>query len=314
LFENLEIARLKYIMTMNCNFRCDYCFEGGKSDNNLDIDYAVKIGKQVLDEMKQDELTVLYFGGEPLLKFREMQLITQSLNLHAKKVNKRINFTTITNGTILTDEFVKHFKTYRYYISVSCDGIEPAQNAHRKFLNGQKTSFPMVERSIKILNEATKDFCVSMVVTDQNVKYLAESFEWLLGLGVRNFAISPVFDKAQYAPNPEIYGPQLMKIADLGAKIKEKLVINPPLDKTWDTNNATRRMFRTEDSVNVEVSPLGLNIVSERSMGTQIDFSMNEEQAIKKNPVSPELREAIIEVERLASKYYQQIKEEKGNC
>jgi len=307
LFENIEIARLKYIMTMDCNFRCDYCFEGGKTNKFLDVDEAVKLGKQILNEMNQKELTVLYFGGEPFLRFRDMKLITQNLAMYASKVNKKINFTSITNGTILTDELVKHLSHYRYYMSISCDGIEIAQNIHRGFLNGAKISFPIVERSIKILNSATKDLCISMVVTNQNVKYLSQSFEWLLGLNIRNFAISPVLDKSQYTPIPDIYEQQLKEVADLASKVSEKLTINPPLDKTWDDDNTTRRMYQSNESVNVELGPLGLNIIPEKSLIAHIDFSLDGTNG-SKNPASSELRAAIVNAEKSASLYYNQIK------
>lgn len=310
MFENLDIARLKYIMTMDCNFRCDYCFEGGKINKNIDIDEAIRIGKQVLNEMKQEQLTVLYFGGEPFLRFKDMRLITQSLALYAPKVGKKINFTSITNGTILTEEIVKHLNAYKYYMSVSCDGIEPSQNTHRGFLNGSKTSFQRVENSIKILNSATRDLCASMVVTDQNLQYLSDSFKWLTDIGVRNFAISPVLDKSQYTPTPEKYELQLKKVAEIASSIPGKLVINPCLDKTWDDDNATRRMYASNESVNVELSPLGLNIIPERSMITHINFSLDGTEA-SNTPADIKLRTAVIEAEKNASQYYANIKSER---
>ncbi|MDR3563304.1 MAG: radical SAM protein [Negativicutes bacterium] len=312
MFENMDIARLKYILTMDCNFRCDYCFEGGKTNKFLDVDQAVAVGKQVLGEMTQEELTVLYFGGEPFLRFRDMKLITQVLALYALKMKKRIAFSAIINGTILTAEMAEHLSRYRYYLSVSCDGVAEAHNIHRGFLNGARTSFPMVARNINILNEATKDFCVSMVVTNQNVSYLSQSVAWLLELGIKNFAISPVLDQSQYTPDPILYERQLKEVADLAGNTSGRLTINPPLDKPWDDDNTTRRMYRSSQSVNIEFGPLGLNIIAEKSLAPQLDFSLDA-SAGGKSPASEEGRAAVINAEKAASLYYGAIKSQREN-
>lgn len=303
MFETLDIARLKFILTMDCNFRCDYCFEGGKSKLNLDVDEAVRLGKRVIEESPQSEIKVLYFGGEPLLRFKDMRTITQLLRLHADKYDKKMVFTTITNGSIMSKEIADHFSKYKYFVSVSCDGIKDAHNIHRGFVGGVKNSHAKVESTLRLLNRCTHDLCASMVVTRQNCKYLAESFLWLAkDYGVRNFAISPVLDQAEYSPFPDGYLDQLIQISDIARSIGGRFVINPPLDTGWDMNANTRKMTLTANSVNVELSPLGLTIIPEASVVTHIDFDLNSTH--KKTPADHELRLQIIKAETLAHEYY----------
>ncbi|MDR3563492.1 MAG: radical SAM protein [Negativicutes bacterium] len=309
MYENLDIARLKYIMTMDCNFRCDYCFEGGKSNKNLNVNEAIVIGKQVLDEMTQNKLTILYFGGEPLLRFFDVQAITSALTVHAKKIDKDIQFTIITNGSILTPLMTNHFKRYKYFVSVSCDGIAAAQDEHRGY-KGYKKSFDRVLSTIKILNSETKDLCISMVATKHNVKYLVESFKFFLEeVKINNFAISPVLDKQQYTPDPEEYKEQLMRLADLAANCGRKIVLNPPLDKPWEEDNVARKMAMTSKSVNIEITPLEVKIVKEVDDKLTIDYGTHAK--LQNNPASKELRLAIIGAEKEAQKYYIELQKER---
>ena len=306
-FSKLDIARLKFIMTMDCNFRCDYCFEGGKSKNkNLTSEECVNLGRQVLDEMQQDELTILYFGGEPMLRFFDIVTITQLLSIYAKKVNKKIRFTIITNGSILNQRMVNHFKQYHYFVSVSCDGIEAAQNTHRHYY-GNITDFKRIDKTIDILNKETSDLCLSMVITKQNVKYLSESFQWAINKGIRNFAMSPVTDNVNYFPDIDVYKQELLKIVKIALPIKERLVINPPLDFGWDVNQDTRKMTKSNNSVNIELSPIKLNIIPEAALITSIDFSLNNKQ--KKEQVSKSLKHKLIQYEIEVANIYKQGKE-----
>ena len=308
MFEDKDVARLKFIMTMSCNFRCDYCFEGGKSNRHLSPEDCIKLGKQVLSEMKQEHLTVLYFGGEPLLRFPDIKLVTQVLSMYAKKVGKKVSFTFISNGTIISEEMIKHFKQYNYYTSISCDGIAEAQNAHRGYLNGQRDSFNRVSSTIDKLLPIDRELCLSMVVTKDTCKYLAESFQWAIDKGIRNFAISPVLDQEKFTPEPEEYLEQLKKIADIADGVEERLVINPPLDNGWSCDNSCRTMTMTDNSYNVELSPIGLNIIPESSKITSVDFATG--KRYNKVSASDELRRKIIEAEREASRIYKKGREE----
>ena len=301
-----EIARLKFIMTTDCNFRCDYCFEGGKQNRSLSAEECVDVGREVLSGMKQEELKILYFGGEPLLRFQEIQKITPLLKMHAEKAGKRIVFTVITNGTIMSPRILAHLKAYRYFVSVSFDLHPLGHDAHRGYVGGIRNSSARVWETIKLLAAETPHFCVSAVITRDTVKYMSEGFKNLLDLGVRNFAVYPVLDNEMYTPEPGEYEDQLMRMAELGAAVHGPLTVNPPLHKGWSDSGVFRSMVMSADSVNIELSPFGLQVIPEQSSIQSIDFGTGDRPV--KCPASEEHRQAIIWAETAAAKYFNELR------
>ena len=64
------------LTTLQCNFACDYCFQGDHGDYNkhadrMSLDDSARLAawiEQRLDELKPKRLTITFFGGEPLLE------------------------------------------------------------------------------------------------------------------------------------------------------------------------------------------------------------------------------------------------------
>ena len=63
------------LTTLQCNFACDYCFQGDHGDYNLHADkmspeMALKVGDWIereLDRVGPERFVLTFFGGEPLL-------------------------------------------------------------------------------------------------------------------------------------------------------------------------------------------------------------------------------------------------------
>lgn len=239
---------------------------------HLDAGDCIALGKKVINEMDQNLLTVLYFGGEPLLRFKDIQMITPLLKMHADKAGKSLLFTITTNGSIMSPEIFKHLSSYRYFVTVSYDLSPTSHDTHRGWVGGNKKSSDKVLETIKLLVGATKDLCVSAVVTNKNVKYMADGFKELIDLGVRNFAITPVVDNIDYVVDPAEYANELLRIADIAYGVSGNLTINPPFDRGWH-DPSLRAMFKTHDSVNVELNPFeGMTILSEKRVEKLVDY------------------------------------------
>ena len=73
--EDTEQLRVTVLTTLQCNFACDYCFQGDHGDYNkhadrMSLDDSAQVAawiEQRLDELKPKKLTITFFGGEPLL-------------------------------------------------------------------------------------------------------------------------------------------------------------------------------------------------------------------------------------------------------
>lgn len=101
LFDNKNIS-VSIATTMACNLRCPYCFEeGNKSNEMMSEDVAEAIVKYLVAKRKH-EINVTWFGGEPLMNFKVIEKISNSLKEH----NVTFSASIITNGTLLTDDMI----------------------------------------------------------------------------------------------------------------------------------------------------------------------------------------------------------------
>ena len=72
--------RVTVLPTLQCNFACDYCFQGDHGDYNrhaarMSPDTAASVARWIeerLDNVRPETLTLTFFGGEPLLNLPVM--------------------------------------------------------------------------------------------------------------------------------------------------------------------------------------------------------------------------------------------------
>jgi uncharacterized protein len=171
-------------LTTGCNLRCSYCFEGehaSRDDMSSDvsraaIDFALRHGGE--------SPGIVFFGGEPLLK---RDLIIESVayaRAQTKATGAIPHFKITTNGMLLDDEFLTFCAQEDVAISLSFDGVEPAQNRHRLNIAGQGTFARVSERARALLQYRPYSPAI-LVTTPETVSWAAESVRYLFGLGFR---------------------------------------------------------------------------------------------------------------------------------
>lgn len=135
-------------LTMACNARCSYCYEKGIEASTMSEDTALDVAKWI-QEKHGDNLTIQWFGGEPLLNQRVIDIITEYLN------RESVDFTStmITNGYLLdevTEETVKgrwHLKS----IQVTLDGTEKKHNKIKNYVYKGTNPYKKTIENIKKL-------------------------------------------------------------------------------------------------------------------------------------------------------------------
>ena len=73
------------LTTLQCNFACDYCFQGDHGDYNLHADKmsletAVRVAEwfeRELDRVRPQRFVLTFFGGEPLLNLPVMYMLAE---------------------------------------------------------------------------------------------------------------------------------------------------------------------------------------------------------------------------------------------
>jgi len=105
--------------TLNCNLNCTYCYEHGKRDGNYDYDIE-KVLATVDTLYNNENRNLVLHGGEPLyMGHDDMRIILKHMHKLAGKSGIQ------TNGVLIDDEYIKMFKEYKTYVSISIDGDYP---------------------------------------------------------------------------------------------------------------------------------------------------------------------------------------------
>lgn len=121
-----------------CNFSCRYCYEKAEQKNCL-ISYKV-IDKlvEILQQQKNlfSSINVTLYGGEPLLSLDRIFYLDKKL----KSLNKKINYSMITNGYLLS---LKNYKLLRELpisnYQVTIDGFASNHNYNRPHKHNSDT-------------------------------------------------------------------------------------------------------------------------------------------------------------------------------
>src|SRR5579862_8165754 len=142
------------LTTLQCNFACDYCYQGDHGDYNkfaekMSLETAGKVGDWIEREMDQQHPKVLvltFFGGEPLLNLPVVYEMSERMWDACTKRGVEMRINIITNGLLLTEEVVDRILPFGLTgIKVTLDGDRDAHNRMRPLRGGQGTFDRIVE-------------------------------------------------------------------------------------------------------------------------------------------------------------------------
>jgi uncharacterized protein len=131
-----SIINATILTTFACNMECVYCFEQGV-DSCLSMKKEISIKTcnwliKKIDEARPRELTITFFGGEPLMNQNALKYISKTLYHESMKRGVILNIEIITNGLLLTLELVDYLIPFGLrWVKVTLDGDEATHNQMR---------------------------------------------------------------------------------------------------------------------------------------------------------------------------------------
>src|SRR5207248_2348968 len=70
----------------------------------------------------RERVNLVFFGGEPLTNVPLIRQVVEYAERRALEVEKTVDFTLTTNGTLLTEDLIAWFDAHRFGLTVSMDG------------------------------------------------------------------------------------------------------------------------------------------------------------------------------------------------
>jgi sulfatase maturation enzyme AslB (radical SAM superfamily) len=181
-----RVRSLAVVLTARCNLRCAYCYQDRRPARGIDWTTLQRAAQLLLDSQRAD-VTLRFYGGEPLLVFDLARRAVEFAEQH-RPASKRLRLALSTNGLLLDDARAAFLAQHQVETQLSFDGVPASQDRR-----GRGT-FRVLEARLERLRERhpaffEADVQVAVTLTGANLPHLAESIEYFLGKGVRTLFV-----------------------------------------------------------------------------------------------------------------------------
>lgn len=155
---NSSDMALTILPTRGCNFGCIYCYEQDRPNIAMDEKTEESLLKFVRSNANLKRLSVVWYGGEPLLNFGSMVRLTRRF----RELDIEYSAKIVSNGYLLTRDKADMMKELSVRnIQITFDGPESIHNQRRALLGGQPTYRTIME-NLKYLLEVNKEITVDI--------------------------------------------------------------------------------------------------------------------------------------------------------
>ncbi len=171
------------LTTTDCNARCAYCYEAGVKRRDMSRETAEKVTDFIADNWaavqrteQSDhpvrQVTLQWFGGEPLCNTAAIDRITQEL------AGREIPFTSslITNGSLLTEEVIARAVRdwHVHSAQITLDGTEETYNRVKAYTDASDSSYRRVLANIERALAAGMAVTARLNLTGENFDDLSQ--------------------------------------------------------------------------------------------------------------------------------------------
>ncbi|HKX45199.1 MAG TPA: radical SAM protein [Planctomycetota bacterium] len=216
------LSYMEIILTDQCNLRCDYCFEAGKNPHVMSDETAFGAVDFLMDASRDvPNLTILFFGGEPLLRFDLLQRVHAYANQEAAKRGKQVHYDMTTNGTLITEEKARWLRDNHVKYLLSIDGVGADHDRYRHFQNG-RGSFDIVAEKVPIMKRFQPWLGAKMTLTPEGCANLMSNIRTLHEMGINQFVLGYGHGMPWSVQDLVAYEQALLEVCELYLEMKYK--------------------------------------------------------------------------------------------
>lgn len=160
--------------TVDCNFRCWYCYENHVRGSRMNEDMVERlkhhINSVISSQIGLKHFHLSFFGGEPLLYFSH---VASPLIGYAKQacehngIHLSLHFT--SNGYLIHEQMLPVFKGIQTSFQITLDGAKEHHD-HTRFMQNGKGSYDRIISNIKLLTSNSIEVLLRINYTAANMQ------------------------------------------------------------------------------------------------------------------------------------------------
>lgn len=255
------------LTTYDCNFACKYCIEEGvKKPVYMDDRCSDALVHWLVNRAAENgtkEISLLFYGGEPLLNTGPIYRISKKLQRFASDEGILVSSSITTNGSLLDNELLQDLTKYGLKsVKITIDGEKEVHDARRPFRSG-KGSFDVIMGNIQKVPEAI-ELIIQANLDEENIGDFPNLLDLLERSGLKDrthsLVISSVAQSIGLASMPAAQGMDCIKLSDspIAAELiyMKKLVVERGFESKYDSISYVSCGVN-RDGAFVVIDPLG---------------------------------------------------------
>jgi radical SAM protein with 4Fe4S-binding SPASM domain len=181
------------VLTRRCNLQCTYCHAAARPVGSSGEDLSSDNARAILDFIvttPPHTLNIEFQGGESLLNWGVLSLAVEYGQQLSQATGKRIDFSLVTNATLLSREKIEFLRENRVQVSTSLDGPAWLHDIHRR--RAGNGTFDLVSRKIELAETLGLRIPFLTVLTRQSYRHYRSLVDFSLERGAQILGLNHV--------------------------------------------------------------------------------------------------------------------------
>ncbi|MCU7816223.1 MAG: radical SAM protein [Candidatus Thiodiazotropha sp. (ex Rostrolucina anterorostrata)] len=207
--------------TSECNYSCTYCYDHDELEKGEKLD-ASQVCRWVREGIEHCNgcFTLLFHGGEPLLRKRFIMEVTEFAKNYAISKGVKLFLKLQTHGGMFTDEIIGFLTANDFFVGISIDGPAEINDRYRILTNGKGTYHKFEAAYERYTNFMQSRCGIITTPTDASAPHLLQIARHFRDMGFKAWrttnylAIGRVQDDWRYEAQEEVYAKGILDLAD----------------------------------------------------------------------------------------------------